>query len=136
MTNLASNMTPEEVEAWKKECFEGAKKHLAEKGILPVEYFESEGKVVSPLCSIWKMKASNGKTYWTISGRLPTDFAEVTAAINAREAMRFFSFQWQLKADELLKQNPHDKAHQDFANYLVNRAQGLYELYEQDAIWT
>lgn len=135
MTNLAANMTPEDVEAWKNECFEVAKKHLAEKGVLPVQHFETDGKFIAPLCLVSKVKASNGKTYWAISGRLPTDFVEVTAALNAREALRYFSFQWQLKADALTSQNPNDKTCREFANYLVNRAQGVYELYEQDGLW-
>ena len=70
-----------------------------------------------------------------ISGNLPTDHIEVTAASNAREAMRYISFKWQLKADEVAKNGAADKTQIDFANLLVNRAQDLYTIYNDEKLW-
>ncbi|MFY8273442.1 DUF4826 family protein [Pseudoalteromonas sp. SSDWG2] len=121
--------------AFQRECFESAQKHLAEKGVLPQTVFEKESRFLAPLCAVWKFKTQNGKSYWVISGRLPTDHAEVSAASNAREAMRYFSLQWQIKAEQILSSVRIDKTQHDFANLLIKRAHGLYELYDNDNLW-
>ncbi len=70
-----------------------------------------------------------------ITGRLPTNHAEAGAAANPREVLRYFSMQWQLKADQLMESGATDKTKVDFANLLINRAHGLYELFEKDEMW-
>ena len=87
------------------------------------------------MCAIWKIKSQQSKTYWVISGNLPTDHVEVTAATNARDALRYFSFQWQMKSEEIMNAGVREKAQVDFANLLVNRAHGLYDLYNNDKLW-
>lgn len=138
----SKELTPEEhVQAqqqsaiWQRECFQSAQKHLAEKGILPKTLIEKESRFIAPLCALWKFKAQTGKNYWVITGRLPTDHAQDTAAENPRDALRYFSLQWQLKADQIMQSGNLDKTQVDFANLLVNRAHGLYEMYERDHLW-
>ncbi|NHH89584.1 DUF4826 family protein [Pseudoalteromonas sp. MB47] len=138
----ARPLTPEEqAEAqkqsviWQRECFENAQKHLAEKGVIPQTVVEKESRFIAPLVAIWKFKAQNGKSYWVITGRLPTDHAEASAANNAREVLRYFSMQWQMKADQLMQSGAVDKTKADFANLLINRAHGLYELFEKEEMW-
>ena len=120
---------------WQRECFQNAQKHLAEKGVIPQTVVEKESRFIAPLVAIWKFKAQSGKSYWVITGRLPTDHAEASAATNAREVLRYFSMQWQLKADQLMQSGAVDKTKVDFANLLINRAHGLYELFEKDDMW-
>jgi len=120
---------------WQRECFQNAQKHLAEKGVIPQTVIEKESRFIAPLVAVWKFKAQNGKSYWVVTGRLPTDHAEASAAKDAREALRFFSMQWQLKADQLMQSGAVDKTKVDFANLLINRAHGLYELFEKDDMW-
>lgn len=131
--------TQAEIEAahnqWTRETLDRANKHLAEKGILPKTILDKESRYLVPMCAIWKIKSQQGKTYWVVSGNLPTDHVEVTAASNARDALRYFSFQWQMKAEEIMSTGAREKAQVDFANLLVNRAQGLYELYNNEKLW-
>ena len=128
-------VTEEQHIAWQRECFQNAQKHLAEKGIVPKSVIDKDSRFLAPLCAMWKFKAQNGKQYWVVTGRLPTDHAEVSAANDARDAMRYFSLQWQLKADQVMQLGSNDKTKVDFANLLINRAHGLYELYESDKLW-
>ncbi|NMM41488.1 DUF4826 family protein [Pseudoalteromonas arctica] len=135
-------LTPEEQEqakqqsiAWQRECFQNAQKHLAEKGVMPKTLLEKESRFIAPLCALWKFKAQDGKSYWVITGRLPTDHALASVAENARDALRYFSLQWQLKADQIMQSGGNDKTHVDFANLLINRAHGIYEMYEKEELW-
>lgn len=132
-------LTPEQRQqaelAWQRESFQNAQKHLAEKGILPKTIIEKDSRFLAPFFGIWKMRAQNGKTYWVITGNLPSDHAEVSAAKTAREAVRYFSFQWQVKAQQIMQNPVQDKTQVDFANLLVNRAHGLYEFFEKDELW-
>ncbi|WP_446441110.1 DUF4826 family protein [Pseudoalteromonas sp. 1181_04] len=135
-------LTPEEQEqakqqsiAWQRECFQNAQKHLAEKGVMPKTLLEKESRFIAPLCALWKFKGQDGKSYWVITGRLPTDHALASVAENARDALRYFSLQWQLKADQIMQIGGHDKTKVDFANLLINRAHGIYEMYEKEQLW-
>jgi hypothetical protein len=58
-----------------------------------------------------------------------------SAAKNAREAVRSFSLHWQLKAQQIIDAGITDKTQLDFANLLINRAQGLYEMFGKDELW-
>ncbi|MEO2265989.1 DUF4826 family protein [Pseudoalteromonas pernae] len=125
----------EQIRAFQRETFESAQKHLAQKGIIPQTVADKDSRFLAPLCAVWKFKAQNGRSYWVVSGNLPTDHAEINAASNAREAMRYFSFQWQLKAEEIMSSPRVDKTQREFAELLVRRAHGLYELYNNDQLW-
>ena len=121
---------------WQRECFQRAQKHLAEKGVMPKSLIEKDSRFIAPLCALWKFKSQDGKSYWVITGRLPTDHAVSSVAENARDALRYFSLQWQLKADQIMQSGgARDKTQVDFANLLVNRAHGLYEMYEKEELW-
>ena len=53
---------------------------------------------------VWPKHAVSPK-YWVITGVVPTDHAETTAARNVREAARYFALKWQLEAARLGKGN-------------------------------
>jgi len=128
-------VTEEQVNLWQRECLGNAQKFLAERGVLPVSVLDKESCFIHPLCAIWKIKGNDGNTYWVLTGRLPTDAVQASAAENARDVLRHFSFQWQLKADSIMENKAIDKTQLDFANLLVSRAHGLYELYQKDDLW-
>ena len=128
-------LTQEENIAWQRESFQNAQKHLASKGIMPKTIIEKDSRYLSPFFAVWKIKSENGKIYWVISGQLPTDHIEVSAAASAREAIRYFSFHWQMKAEQIMQIGARDKTQVDFANLLVNRAHGIYEFYQKDELW-
>ncbi|MBS3796619.1 DUF4826 family protein [Pseudoalteromonas sp. BDTF-M6] len=125
----------QQIRAFQRHCFETAQKHLAKKGIMPKIVVDKDSRFIAPLCAVWKFKAQNGKTYWVITGQLPADHVEVSAANTAREAIRYFSLQWQVKAEQLLSSTRLEKTQQDFAQLLINRAHGLYELYDKQDLW-
>ncbi len=129
-------LTEAQVNQWQRECLGNAQKFLADKGVISVSILEKECRILPPLCAVWKIKGNDGNTYWVITGRLPTDAVQVSAAENARDVLRHFSFQWQLKADGIMASKPIDKTQFDFANLLVNRAHGIYELFENEQLWT
>ncbi len=85
--------------------------------------------------AIWKIRAQDRKEYWVISGDLPTDHMALSAAKDAREAVRAFSLHWQLKAEQIMNSGAIDQTKVDFANLLVNRAHGLYDLFNKDELW-
>ncbi|MCG9758130.1 MULTISPECIES: DUF4826 family protein [Pseudoalteromonas] len=120
---------------WQRSCVQAAQKHLADKGVLPQSILEKECRYIEPMVALWKIKGQNGKKYWVITGNLPTDHIEASAAATPREALRYFSFHWQMKAEEIISAKPVDKTQAQFANLLVNRAHGLYELFSKDELW-
>ncbi|MFC0117307.1 DUF4826 family protein [Pseudoalteromonas xiamenensis] len=128
-------MTEQEELQWKRDAFETAQKFLVEKGLFPESYSDEECYFLVPLLSVWKFKCQNGKRYWVIAGRLPTDVIAATTAQTPRDAVRYFSYQWQLKADEIMSTGTRDQTQLNFANLLVNRAHGLYEIAEKQELW-
>jgi hypothetical protein len=136
---MAEQITPEQQEQanseWVRTQFQKANQYLAEKGILPDNVAVSESRYLTPLMAIWKIKAQDRKEYWVISGDLPTDHMALSAAKDAREAVRAFSLHWQLKAEQIMNSGTIDQTKVDFANLLVNRAHGLYDLFNKDELW-
>ncbi len=136
---MADQLTPEQQEQssseWVRAQFQKANQYLAEKGILPDNVAVSESRYLTPLMAIWKITAQDRKQYWVISGDLPTDHMAVSAAKDAREAVRAFSLHWQLKAEQIMNSGAIDKTKVEFANLLINRAHGLYDLFDKEELW-
>lgn len=62
---------------------------------------------------------------WFICGDFPTDHAASAIAATPREAARYFSLSWQLKAAR--SASPDSE--------LIERAEALYELVNEDRLW-
>ncbi|KZN43060.1 DUF4826 family protein [Pseudoalteromonas luteoviolacea] len=137
--NVEQTLTEEQKQErfvlWQRENLQAAQKFLAEKGIITTKVVEKDCRFLPPAIAIWKFKDQKGKGYWAVSGQVPTDAAEESAASNPRDVLRYFSFQWQMKADGIVSSGVKEKTQLDFANLLVNRAHGLYDLYESDKLW-
>ena len=121
---------------WIRVQFQKANEYLASKGILPESVVVADSRYLTPFFAIWKLNAKDKQTYWVICGDLPTDHMALSAAKDAREAVRAFSLNWQLKAQQIIDSGINDKTKQDFADLLVKRAHGLYEMFENTALWT
>ncbi|MDX3773001.1 DUF4826 family protein [Chromatiaceae bacterium AAb-1] len=139
---MSKQLTPEQLEQaeqqrieWVRTQYQKANEYLAGKGIVPETVAVTESRYLPPFVAIWKLNTRNAAAYWVISGDLPTDHMAVSAAATAKEAVRAFSLQWQLKAQQIIDSGITDKTQQDFANLLINRAHGLYELFENEALW-
>ncbi|MDX1676748.1 DUF4826 family protein [Arsukibacterium sp.] len=120
---------------WVRNQYQVANQYLAGKGIIPDNVAVTESRYLPPLVALWKLNTKDKKSFWVISGDLPTDHMPFSAAATARDAIRSFSLNWQLKAEQIISGNTVDKTQHEFANLLVARAQGLYELFADDSIW-
>jgi hypothetical protein len=135
LTQQTNELTDEQRAAWVRTQFQKANEYLATKGIIPDNVAVSESRYLPPLVAIWKLNTRDAKSFWVISGDVPTDHMPLSAAPNAREAMRSFALHWQLKAEQIAQAGFSDKTQVDFANLLVNRAEGLYDLFDNEQLW-
>lgn len=120
---------------WVREQFQKANEYLASKGIIPDNVAVNESRYLPPFVAIWKLNTRDRKSYWVISGDLPTDHMAISAAPDAREAVRTFSLHWQLKAQQIIDAGIKDKTQHDFANLLINRAHNLYDMFDNESLW-
>ncbi|QSX32059.1 DUF4826 family protein [Shewanella avicenniae] len=137
-TTEAPAFTEAQLQAWVREQYQKANKFLAEKGIIPTKVITAESRYLAPYVAVWKLEANHPTkaTYWVISGDLPTDVINVNAAKDARDVIRHFSLAWQLKAENLIQSGAvKDETQRQFANLLISRAQSLFQLHEQEALW-
>jgi hypothetical protein len=132
---LEAPLDEAQVSEWVRAQFQKANLFLAEKGILMDSVAVKDSRYLPPLVAVWKINAIDRKSYWVISGELPTDQLDLTAAANAREALRAFSFRWQIKAQQLIEAGVQDQTAADYVNLLVGRAHSLYDLFENEQIW-
>lgn len=128
-------MTEEQSNEWMREQFQKANKHLAEHGVLYESVFVDECRYLAPFVAVWKIKASDGKKFWAITGDVPSDFVGLDAAKTAREVMKHFSLQWQLKAEKLIQAGNTDETGKKYAGLLINSAENLYRLSENKELW-
>lgn len=120
---------------WTRTQYQKANHYLASKGIVPDNVAISECRYLPPFLAIWKLVTKSNEAFWVISGELPTDHIKLSAAEDAREALRVFSLQWQMKAQQIINSGTQDKTQLEFANLLVTRAHNLYEMFSNDELW-
>ncbi|RUO73962.1 DUF4826 domain-containing protein [Pseudidiomarina sediminum] len=130
-------MTQEEVSTWVRTQFQAANKYLAENGIISDQVLTKESRYLIPHVAIWKFSTRDKKQLWLVNGDVPTDVAGAQVAKDARGALRHFSLQWQLKAQAIINDpsTATDVEKQKYANYLVNRAENLYAVSDQENLW-
>ncbi|WP_259337821.1 DUF4826 family protein [Colwellia sp. RSH04] len=129
----AKQMTEAEQQQWTREQYQVATKYLATKGLITQSVIIEESRYLVPILAVWKLSLNDGSKVWVLCGDLPTDHSSVDVASSAREALRHFALKWQMQAENLFR--AEDKSQTDFANLLVSRSEGLYQLYEDDALW-
>ncbi len=132
---LKTELTEQEREAWVREQYQTATKFLANKGLVTDSVTVEASRYIAPLVAIWKLKTIDGRWYWVICGDLPTDSIDLNMAENAKEAMRHFSMKWQLQAENILKNEEATAEQSSYAKLLVGRAEGLYQLVNQEQLW-
>ncbi|QYJ80220.1 DUF4826 family protein [Shewanella acanthi] len=136
-------ISPEEMEKmrqeWVRTQFQKANRFLAEKGVIPSKVLADESRYLAPYLAIWKMesKRPSTKTYWVMSGDLPSDFVDVKVAKTARDAIRHFSMMWQMQAENLIRSGAtrRDATQAKFAQLLVSRAESLYRMHNDEKLW-
>ena len=136
-------ISPEEMEKlrqeWVRTQFQKANRFLAEKGVIPSKVLADESRYLAPYLAIWKMesKRPTTKTYWVMSGDLPSDFVDLKVAKTARDAVRHFSMMWQMQAENLIRSGAtrRDATQAKFAQLLVSRAESLYRMHNDEKLW-
>lgn len=129
-----------ELEAqWVRDSLQKANSYLAKKGIMPQGVLQAESRLLPPLIAIWRIKGRENNRvadYWVLSGNLPTDHVSVKTAASPRDALRHFYLTWQVQAENIV-QGPgrNDPVQLDFARLLVNRAEGLYQIHQDEGLW-
>ncbi|WP_306524136.1 DUF4826 family protein [Rheinheimera sp.] len=132
---LPEELTEAQASEWVRTQFQKANLHLAEKGVLMDNVAVQESRYLPPYVAVWKINALDRKSYWVISGDLPTDYIEIGGAANAREALRAFSFRWQMKAQQLMDAGVNEQTAADYIKLLISRAHSLYDLFESEKLW-
>lgn len=136
---MSEQLTQEQMEQaraeWVRAQFQKANEYLASKGIIPDNVAVNDSRYLPPYLAVWKLNTKDKQSFWVISGDLPTDHLPLSAAKDAREAVRAFSLNWQLKAQQIIDAGISDKTQQDFANLLIGRAHGLYDMFNKDELW-
>ncbi|RUO25673.1 DUF4826 domain-containing protein [Aliidiomarina minuta] len=136
---MSQEETPlsEEQATWVREHFQSANKYLAEKGMLSDTIVTKESRYLIPTLAVWKFKLQSGQGVWVINGKVPTDHVSTKVAKTAREATRHFNMQWQLKAENILanESSARDKTQADMAKYLIQSAESVYAVTQEDRLW-
>lgn len=133
---MSEQLTEQQQSEWVRNQFQKANEYLASKGILPDQVVIKESRYLVPVVAVWRIKSQDRKEYWVLTGDLPTDHMALSGAKDAKDAIRAFSMHWQLKAQQILDTQQGDKTQVDFANLLISRAHGLYDLFDNESIWT
>ena len=131
----SEEMSQEQLSEWVREQFQRANKHLAENGVLLATVSTEESRYLAPYIAVWKIKATDGKFFWVISGDVPADFMPYELEKTARDTLRAFSMRWQLKAENILQSGLNDQIQKNFAQLLITKAENIYGLFANDKIW-
>ncbi|TQV84404.1 DUF4826 family protein [Aliikangiella coralliicola] len=143
----AEALSQEEAEAkikrWNQEEFVKIQKFCQSQGVQIKGLKQNMCQCLPPVIGVWYIQsATKGEDYWVISGDFPTDLANASVAKNAREALRYFSMSWQIKAANLEdalaegKIQLNDKeTQQKFAKDLVEKAEKLYVISHDEKLW-
>mgnify|MGYP000320624791 CR=1 FL=1 len=126
-------MTEAEQQQWVREQYQVATKYLAEKGLVTQSVKVEDSRYLIPIIAIWKLTLIDGTKCWVLCGDLPTDHSNIDVAGTAKEALKHFSLKWQMQAENLLKANT--KEQNDFAQLLISRAEGIYNICEDEKLW-
>lgn len=133
---MTEQLNEQQIQEWARDQFQSANQYLAQQGILFDSVIVEECRYLAPFVAVWKIKSLDHSEYWVITGDLPSDLTLATNASSAKEALRYFSMQWQLKAQNLEQSNHSDDAEQQhYIEILRDRAENLYNLQDNQGLW-
>ncbi|MCO4320639.1 DUF4826 family protein [Aliidiomarina quisquiliarum] len=131
-------MTEQEMQEWVRAQFQRANAYLAERGLITNVILTKESRYFAPHLAVWKFTLQGlTEKVWAITGNdLPTDHIDASFAATPQDALRYFSYRWQLKADKILASElPSDAKQQEFAQILIRSAEKIYPLSENPSLW-
>lgn len=136
------NPGKEKLDTWVKTQLNGAVRSLTDQGIIEGFLVEAKPAWVLPFqILIGKIRGQGTpkEFFWFICGDLPTDFVGSTVASVPRDAARHFALKWQLQATryQAEENHPHSSGlnQDDFDEQLVEKAEALYGLVENEGLW-
>jgi hypothetical protein len=135
MTSSSNQVSEQQIQDWTRDAYQKATGFLAQNAIVTDSVSETQSRYLAPYFAIWKIKDTKQNWYWVLSGDLPTDFMPEASAESPRDALRVFSFRWQLKAENLRRLEKPQASDTELADLLVNRATVLYDAFEDDRLW-
>ena len=108
-----------------------------------INFVEKQSAILPPIVAVWLVDSrANKEKFWVISGEVPLDHIPVNVAKSAREAIRYFALNWQLKAERLMHslvegkpQLGDNEKQTQFANTLIKSADMLYDMAEKNELW-
>lgn len=118
----------EKLDDWTTKLLGAAVQEILDKGITKNALIEAKLVWCLPFqILVGKIRDHGDETrfWWFITGDLPTDYVDSSAAASAREAARYFALRWQIRA-------ANDA---EAGSMLAKRAESLYELTEDDRLW-
>lgn len=136
MADNNKSLSEQEIIAWSRESYQKATAFLAQKGMVAETVSMQHSRYLAPLVAVWKIKTTENKWLWVLSGDLPTDFITESGATTAREAMKSFSFKWQMDSEKILAANDFGADKEEFAKVLRHRAERLYDISEAEQLWS
>lgn len=125
-SDLQSNAV---LRTWIREQLDAAVGKINELQVFDDPFIESKPAWVLPMqILVGKVRAqSDPRSFsWFVCGEVPLDHVDAAAATSPREALRHFAMKWQIDASRL---DP------DAAASLIDDAQSLYNLTEDDRLW-
>lgn len=128
---------------WEQHQYARALKHCSDNGLRTLQLDKRNSRVFPPYVALWLLSVADlDAKMWVLTGDLPADHVTAKVAPTARDAMRHFSLNWQLKAENLIEQlrrgqvtlgSPQNQ-HQ-YASLLVSRAQSMYQMLQDERLW-
>lgn len=141
-TTAASSQPLSERE-WNQQQYARALKYCSDKGLRVNQFDKRNSRVLPPFLALWLVSLQDStEKVWVLTGDLPGDHVVAKAAPKARDALKHFALSWQLKAQGLMDElslgraslgNPDNQLH--YASLLVHRAEAMYEMSENEALW-
>ena len=118
----------EKLNEWTKQILGEAVQHLLDLGITDTPLVEAKPAWVLPFqLLIGKIREDRDEAnfWWFIAGDFPTDHMDSSTTTSVREAARHFALRLQMRAAN----------EAESGSDLVERAESLYQLAEDDRLW-
>lgn len=137
MSEQTPTMNEEQRNQWVREKFQAANAFLAQNGLVTERVITQESRYIAPVVALWKFSLQGmSDKVWAVSGELPTDYIDAKVAATPREALRYFCYRWQKKADSILHADtPPDAQQKSIAEEFIKNAERIYPLTEQQELW-
>ncbi|MEP2652302.1 MAG: DUF4826 family protein [Paraglaciecola sp.] len=143
MNQLPPTPNTKELDEWVKETLNAGVYSFLEIVNIDSAFVEAKAAWVLPFqILIGKIRAQTQpeEFTWIVCGNLPTDYVGGSVAATPRDAAKHFSLKWQLNASQIQAKNNHETSvkqeKDDDANNIINHAEALYELAQNDSLWS